>query len=271
MLNFWRGLNNFGRAVFLTLVSILVIFLAEVRADYAFRNILATMSTPIVQSYRGIGKRFLDFGAFIGNIGKLDEENKLLQEQVLLLQKQLVESEEVRLENQRLRDQLYLVETKGYDFLSARIIAKEPIGAIKMISVNQGYRDQVQEKMPVVVSEGLLVGYVAEVFASSSRVILLSDSSIEIPARLQKSRADGMIKGQQLGQGLVMELIPQVAAVERGNRVITSGLGGNYPPGLLIGFVQSVEAEPNALFKRADIMPAVDFERLEEVMIILDY
>jgi rod shape-determining protein MreC len=101
--------------------------------------------------------------------------------------------------------------------------------------------------------------------------MLLLDTSMAVPAVVQKSRADGMVKGQSLGQGLFMDLIPQSATVERGNTIVTSALGGKFPSGLLIGYVQTVYKEANAVFQKADVLPAVDFYRLERGMVITSF
>lgn len=255
----------------MTLVCILAIFLAEVRADYAIRDIMDRITTPLVDFFHNISDSVLGIGDFIGSIGSLGEENKLLREQVQALQVSLTDLTEVELENQTLRDQLALKEDQNIETVSAEVIANEPVGGFKMVSINRGYDDGIREAMPVVVSEGLLVGKVTEVYSRSARVVLLLEPTLEVPARLQKSRADGIVKGQQLGQGLIMKLIPQEAEIARGNRVITSGIGQTYPKGLLIGFVQAINAEPNDIFQEADILPAVDFERVEEVLVITNY
>ncbi|HNT30450.1 MAG TPA: rod shape-determining protein MreC [bacterium] len=268
MLSFWRSLNNFGKAVFLVLLSIVVIFLAEVRADYLVRNALDTVSIPVAQFFDGFSRKVLGVGTFIGNIGNLTEENKLLSERLKSLEAENAQIEELQIENQHLREQLGLEQKQGYDTLNARVVAREPTGIVRVITVNRGQADGVAVRMPVVVSEGLLVGYISEVYEHSARITFLLDASLEVPARLQTSRVDGMVKGQELGQGLIMELIPQGVEVTRGNRIVTSGIGDIFPAGLLIGYVQAVYQAPDELFQKADVLPAVDFERLEQVVII---
>lgn len=269
MLSFWRSLNNFGKAVFLTLTSIVVIFMAEVRADRLLRQGIDMISTPIVGIFSKGTRSLLDVGNFVGSVGKMSEENKLLRARVDQLELDEVAWEEMKVENRELKAQLGLQEETGLSLLAAQVIAKEPVGAVKIITVDQGTEQGVQNKMPVVVSEGLLIGYVEETYASSSRILLITDPSVEIPAMVQNTRTDGLVKGQAFGQGLSMELIPQNAPVERGNTVITSAIGERFPAGLLIGYVQGVYEQPNQVFKRADLLPAADFERLERVLIVL--
>jgi len=271
MFSLWNSLNSFGRAIFLTFLCIVIIFLAEVRADVVLRNSLDIVMTPTAAFFSRASSNVLGIGSFVGNIAKMGEENKLLRERIQTLESENVQLEELTLENQHLRDQLDLAAKSGFDIVSARVIAREPLGAVKWISINRGSDDGLSENMPVIVSQGLLVGYIQEVYASSARVVLMLDPSVEVPARVQKSRADGIIKGQQLGQGLFMDFIPQGAELSRGNTVVTSGLGSYFPSGLLIGYVQTVYSEPNEIFQRADILPAVDFDRLEQVMVIRNF
>jgi len=268
MFSLWTSLNNFGKAIFLVFLSVLIIFLTEVRADRYLRQGLDIVVTPTAATFSRMSDNILGIGSFVGSIGRMGEENSLMMERIQLLEAENAQIEELRRENQSLREQLNLSEREGFGLVGARVVAREPLGGVKWITINRGTRDGVSERMPVVISEGLLVGYVEEVFDRSARIILLLEPTVEIPAMIQRSRTDGIVKGQSLGQGLTMELIPQQADVRRGNTVVTSGLGQNFPPGLVIGYVQTVTAQPNDIFQQADILSAVDFDRLEQVMVI---
>jgi len=271
MFLFWKSLNNFGKAIFLILFSILVIFLSEVRADFLLRNAIDTVSVPIAQLFHGVSRRVLEVGTFVGSIGSLNRENKLLERRVEILESQEARVEELTLENHQLRSQLSLKQKEGYTMLDARVVAREPAGVVRVVTIDRGEQDGITEKMPVVVSDGLLVGYVRDVYSKSARVSLILDPTVEVPSKLQQSRADGIVKGQELGQGLIMDLIPQGVEVARNNLVVTSGIGDIFPSGLLVGYVQAVYREPNAIFQKADILPAVDFDRLELVTVITGY
>ncbi len=270
-MSFWKSLNNFGKAVFLVLLCIFIIFLTQVHADQVLRRSLDFVTTPILKVTSVASEYVLGTGKFLGGIGKISDENRLLKAQVAALELQDVTLEEFKLENQQLRDQLGLQQKQNFKLKTARVIGSEPVGNLKVLTINAGMQQGIAVKMPVVVSQGLLVGYVQEVYDTSARVMLLLDTSVEMPARIQQSRADGIVKGQPLGQGLSMSLIPQDATVERGNTVITSGLGSTMPPGLLIGYVQAVNKDTNQIFQTADILPAVDFGRLETVMVITNF
>jgi rod shape-determining protein MreC len=271
MFSLWKSLNNFGKAVFLVALSVFVIFLAEVRADKLLRNGIDVVSGPVVYVFSGISNTFQNIGGFFGTLDRLPEENQVLSQRVEELESQVTELEELRLENSQLRFELDLEEKTGFDLLDATKISSESVTTSSVITINVGSNKGVEPGMPVIVSQSLLVGYVDEVFESTSRVVLLLDPEIEIHAMLQSTREDGIVRGQTLGQGLVMELIEKTATIEEGERIITSAVNETLPPGLLIGYVRNVELDSEGIFLTADVLPAVQFQRLEKVMVIKEY
>jgi rod shape-determining protein MreC len=123
--------------------------------------------------------------------------------------------------------------------------------------------------MPVVTQQGL-VGRVSLTTASAGLVQLISDPGTVINVRLEPERVDGILSGSITGDAN-LDFIPQEANVEPGDLVLTSGLGGNYPPNILIGQVTSVRSQDFDLFQSASIQPVVDFEKLEIVLIITNF
>jgi rod shape-determining protein MreC len=123
--------------------------------------------------------------------------------------------------------------------------------------------------MPVVSSQGL-VGRVAAVTADGARVQLITDPGTAINVRIQPSGAEGSLAGSITGD-ITVESIPQDAAIQTGDLVLTSGLGGNFPPDMLIGQVSGVRQRPVELFQTANIEPVVDFSQLEIVLVIVNF
>lgn len=153
--------------------------------------------------------------------------------------------------------------------LPAEVIGRDSNTFLRSIIINKGATDGLAPGMPVVTERGL-VGRVTAVSPSSAKVMLLTDPASAVNARLQTSRADGIVEGQ-LTPALWMRFIPQEATVQRGEVVLTSGLGGNFPAGLVIGQVISVERRDVDLFQTAEIHPTVDFNRLEIVLVITNF
>jgi rod shape-determining protein MreC len=123
--------------------------------------------------------------------------------------------------------------------------------------------------MPVVTNQGL-IGRVDAVIADASRVQLITDPAAAINVRLQNADTDAVLVGSVTGD-LSLEMISQEITVETGDVVLTSGLGGGYPPDLIVGQVLNVRKRDFELFQQASILPSVDFSRLEIVLIITNF
>jgi rod shape-determining protein MreC len=123
--------------------------------------------------------------------------------------------------------------------------------------------------MPVVTDQGL-VGLVTEATPNASKVLLITDASSAVNVRLQESRAEGVLIGQQSGE-LRLLYITQDVEMKSGDRIITSGLGGQFPPGIVVGTVASVRRRINDVAQEADVRSAIDFNRLETVLIITNF
>ena len=123
--------------------------------------------------------------------------------------------------------------------------------------------------MPVVTQQGL-VGRVSQTTASAALVQLISDPGTVINVRLEPERVDGILSGSITGDAK-LDFIPQSANIDPGDLVLTSGLGGNYPPNILIGQITSVRSQDFDLFQSASIQPVVDFDKLEIVLVITNF
>jgi rod shape-determining protein MreC len=124
--------------------------------------------------------------------------------------------------------------------------------------------------MPVVTGGAVLVGRVAETGLHTSKVQLITDPGSNVAAMLQQSRATGLVVGQPDGS-LRMLYIPQEDTVQVGDVVLTSGLGGAFPRGLVLGQVSQVVKQDFALFQEAVIHPAVDYRRVELTLVITSF
>ncbi len=123
--------------------------------------------------------------------------------------------------------------------------------------------------MPVVTAQGL-VGRVAAVLPGAARVQLITDPASAINVNIEPSQAPGVMQGQVTGN-LVVDMIPKTYSVNQGDLILSSGLGGNYPPDIIIGQVTGIRSRENDLFQRASIQPAVDFENLDIVLVITNF
>ena len=152
-------------------------------------------------------------------------------------------------------------------FPCGEAVGAEPNPYLRYVTINGGTLQGVEVGMPVVSGGAGLIGRVAQVGPRTAKVQLLTDSDSAVAALLQTSRVTGLVVGQPDGT-LRMEYIPQEASVDVGDIVLTSGLGGFMPKGLVVGQVTEVQQMDYALFQAAVVRPAVDFSRLEWILVL---
>jgi rod shape-determining protein MreC len=155
-------------------------------------------------------------------------------------------------------------------FPCGEVIGVDPNPYLRYITINVGSQHGVGVGDPVVGAGAGLVGRVAEVGPRTSKVQLLTDGDSSIAVLLQTSRVTGLVVGQPDGT-LRVKYIPQDEEIEVGDIVLTSGLGGVMPKGLVVGEVTEVQGKDYELHQEAVVEPAVDFRRLELVLVITEF
>ncbi len=194
---------------------------------------------------------------------ELEAEVARLQTEVVALQQQLAEAEILAALLDFARSHI----TSQYK--AARVIGRDPSPFLHYLILNRGSDDGIRPGMPVVSSEGL-VGYVDAVIPRAARVRLITDPGSRVDVRIRPSNVDAVLQGSLTGE-LTLNMVPLNAKVEPGNLVMTSGLGGRFPPDILIGQVVSTRKLAYALFQEAAVQPVVDFNRLDIVLVIVDF
>lgn len=201
----------------------------------------------------------------LGRSAEIDE----LRERIRDLEGELVSVEELRLENERLRELLDYRNEQDNNLLLARVIGRDPSNWFQAIRLNRGAADGIRTNMPVVLPSGL-VGRVLDVAEHSSTVLLITDPQGGVGTLVQETRTPGVVKGNLDRTGhLVMSYLTREHTIEPGQAVVTSGLGEVFPSGIPVGRIIEVQNDPSGLTQTAEIVPMVDFNRLEEVYIIL--
>ena len=201
---------------------------------------------------------------------ELETENEKQRQEIERLTQEVARLRELEFENQRLEALLnYQAENPGYEFLSVTVIAHDPSNLMQRIIIDKGTEDGVREGM-VVVANGGLVGKVIRSYATSAKVLLITDPSSVVNAMIQNSRALGVVRGKP-GSSLMMEFVSQNEGVAVGDLVITSGLAGGYPQGLVIGRVIEIRGDDMDLFRELRLEPAVQLNRLEDVIVITNF
>lgn len=195
-----------------------------------------------------------------------EEENRRLVKENRSLNALLTQSDEVRLENARLRLLLDFKETQEMETLPAKVVAEDASSWFRTVTIDKGADHGVTEGLPVVVAEGV-AGRVVRSSPRFAKVLLITDASSAVASLLQKNRARGVCRGE--GEQLTFDFVLRQEEVKAGDRVVTSGMGGIFPKGLVIGHVKSVNRQEFGLFQTISVAPAVDFSHLEEVLVLL--
>lgn len=196
----------------------------------------------------------------------LTDENRRLREMNARLTRKVLEYREAHLENIRLRKLLAFKEKLDYTTMAAGIIRRDTAGIMKTLMIDRGENDGIRKGQPVIVETGL-VGRVIETTWHASRVLILTDESSNVDALIQRTRANGILQGTGMGTGN-LKYIVKTDAVRKGDIVLTSGLGGVYPKGLILGVVREAENNKTNMFQSIDVVPFVDFRKMEEVLVV---
>lgn len=229
-------------------------------------NPLVTAQTWLATRYQAIQ----DFVAAPGDLPRLRQRNAELEAENARLQSQIIELQQRITEYQVLSTLLdYVRANPENEYVTASVIGRDTSPFLHYVILNRGSDDGLRRGMPVVTSQGL-IGRVAAVTAGAARVQLITDPDSRVNVRLQQSNAEAVLVGQ-ITSDISLEMIPQDVTVQAGELVLTSGLGGDYPPNLLIGQVSGVRRLEAELFQTASVQPVVDFTQLRIVLVIVNF
>jgi len=193
-------------------------------------------------------------------------ENERLKAQIAQLNMRQALMVELQLENRRLAEQLDLKEALDLKVAAADVIGSDATGMARTILLGQGSAGGLQPGMGVIATGGV-VGKLIATSPNTSRVMLLSDHNCAVDAFVQRSRARGIVSGVA-DDGVIMKYVERTQDIKVGEAVVTSGLDGVFPRGLLIGSVSAIERKGPGLFLNISIKPAADLRRIEQVLVI---
>lgn len=206
----------------------------------------------------------------LNSLGQLRERIASLEELLASRQIEIIQLREAASDYDRLVDLLSYTNTlENQEFLTADVIALDQSGIVRGLIINRGTRDGVGIGMPVVTDLGL-VGRIVGLSANAAQVQLINDENSSVSARLQTTRAEGSIIGQASG-ALRMTFIDLDESIIQGDLVITSGLGGNFPPDIVVGQVTSIRQFEFELFQEAEVRSLIDLGLLEFVLVITSF
>ncbi len=231
---------------------------------------------PLQSALDGVGHDLTSIAAALGEIDQLRTENEALRAENERIQQDALRADEIRRQNDLLTGLLQLRSGFEFQTLAATVIARESIEVQQRITLDRGTDDGVQVGDVVITAGGALVGRVVDASSTTSTVQLISDSGSTVIGQLLQSAATGEVVGQ-LPTSLTMRNIDAAIAVGLGEEVVSAGieLAGDirspYPKGLVIGTVVDVRRDANEVVQTAFLAPAAALDRLEFVLLILDY
>jgi len=193
-------------------------------------------------------------------VGQLQTENAQLRADVVGLA-------EARAENERLRRLIHYEEGNPGPKVVARVLGINPDPNRLTLRIDRGEGDGVRRGQAVVTADGV-VGQVLRATASAADVLVAFDPNCRLGGRVQRTRARVGVSGAGEDQALKLEYLLRSEDLEEGDLVVTSGTDGVYPPGLVVGRVTGVQRQTSGMFLNAGILPAVNFTRVEEVVVL---
>lgn len=256
--------------VALVLVSLALILLSNGRTLQPVEAVTSAIFNPIQQAVSGVTSTVGGWFSGIGHMGELDAENKRLREALDAVTAENARLQELGRENERLHSMLTFQDARpDVQAVVANSIGGDPSGLTRVLTIDKGSDSGIAQGMAVTSPGGILVGIIDGVKADRASVILLTDVNSSIPVATQRAQVPGVLDGQwQKGGNVVMSHIPRDADVQNGDVLVTSGLGGTFPKGLLCAQVQAVHQNDVQVEKDAEAIPLVDLTNLDVVLVV---
>lgn len=268
----------FHKKTVILLVAVATVFLlagsqAQGKYKFAFmEEAITTVLAPIQSVFSNVGFRFRSIGLSTGELMTAYRDNQALKAENEEIRQKNLNIDEIMAENLRLRSMLdYKKAANQFDLVAAAVVGRDLGTWNHTLIINKGTADGITKDMPVVVPQGL-VGSVVNVYNNVSKVQLILDPRSAVGTLVQRpeSRVVAIVEGSSASpKNPRMVNIARDADIIKSDKLITSGFGGIYPKGLLIGEVIDIVNEEGGLLKYASIKPSVDFDRLEEVFVIV--
>lgn len=255
------------RALLVSGAILLCLFFQPTFLMNPLRGMLATVSWPLEGLFSAVAFEVRDTLHFLSSIGDLKSENERLEKKNTELLAENSKWQSISRENEELRKQIGLLPREKFDLQAGEVIGRDAAGVGNWITVNQGSFQGIEKGMPVIVDGEVLIGRVIEVYPKSAKVMLLSNPESRVSGITVTGSAQGIALGEH-GLGILFDMVLQAETLKDGDRLVTSGLGGEFPKDLFIGTLQQVRLSEDRLYQRASVVSPVNFDALRYVFII---
>ena len=234
-------------------------------------NVTLDVTSPMQQALSSATEPVADWVNDITDVSGLSSENDRLRAENERLTNELARAREEMAQQQQGQE---LNEVRrafpDYQFLHAGVISRDASNVRSLIAIDRGRSDGIDEGMIVITEGSSLVGTVTKALDDYAWVTLITDPKSAVSARVQESRAEGVVAGNYSGE-LTMEFVGQGAVVKEGDFVLTSGVGGGYPPGFIIGRVSSSTAREQELFQDVRVAHLASLSGIERVLVVTNF
>jgi rod shape-determining protein MreC len=218
-------------------------------------------STLVIKTVQGTFQQYV----FLVN---LEKENRMLKQKIAELQEENHRMKEMKLANERLRQLLQFREKDSPSMIGAEVIGQDPSSWFKSVTINKGERDGVKKGMAVISPAGV-IGQILKTAPHYATVLLLTDYNSAVDSIVQRTRAKTIVEGKGENR-CQLKYLRRAEEVAVGDVVVTSGLVGNFPKGLMVGEIKKVDKKGHGVFQYAELVPSVDLTQLEEVFVIIE-
>ena len=265
--------NKFPRSLQTIFLIILVLGFVLLALGGYLGGITTWFGQTSVSGQTWLSERFMAISDFLTaprDMASLQLRNSELESEVARLQTQIIELQQEVTQTEILSALVDFARTNPENsYKAATVIGRDPSPFLRYVIINVGANEGIVRGMPVVTQQGL-VGRVDAVVAEASRVQLITDQNSAVNITLKNSKTDAVMVGSLNGD-LSLQMISHDVVVESADVVLTSGLGGDFPPNLLVGQIVNISNIESELFQSASVQPIVDFPRVEYVLVIVNF
>lgn len=229
--------------------------------------------SPLISAQSWLSQRYLAFNDFFNSprdMATLRAQNAQLEIEVAMLQSEIVALQENLAQSDILYTLLDFARTNPeHEYVAATVIGREISPFLQYIIIDKGSNDGLRHGMPVVTQQGL-VGRIDALISDAARIQMITDANSTVNIKLQTAGVEGVVRGSVTGE-ITLDMVPVDTEAQIGDILMTSGLGGTYPPNIFVGQVLTMQSKQNVLFQTGSVQPVVDFSNLSAVLVITNF
>lgn len=268
--------------IYIIVLAVLVLLNLPPLAEWRIKAFSRDNLVPFHNMVSTFSVKWHAFVSFVKNPGRPAEEKRKLLEEVGILRDRIRNLEAAERENKDLKKQLGFAAASKRKMILCEVVARDEIsGWWQMITLNKGLIDGIEEGKAVITVDGV-IGKTMQVARRTSDVLLVTDPNCRVACKFSRTGAFGIVRGGGLPLKKVvslemlyspspcrMDYISREDEIWGHDEVVTSGLGGVFPEGLLVGYVKKVDIDPSGLYQRADVEPAAELGKLRYVFVVI--